>query len=598
MRTGLILLPTLGLLLIGATCLPLADDSRSLPDGTVLGVSINAPATDRSVSIGAIVRIEWSITNRTDAEAAVTVTVQRRSDRAQTELTQETIAAQTTTTRALDWDTALFASGEYSVRIEVVAGDRRAEASGTGTVTIDSAPTFEFTAPTIDVTLSQDETVTITWTADDADGDATITISIDPDSDHASGNEIDILRDRTTSSLLEADSFEWDGVDADGNAVPGGTYNLFATVDDDVNPPVLADGLARITTPNAPPTLTFDMPALNITVDSGDTVDIAWTPFDADGDDLFVTILFDDDDSQDESAADDTAAEILVARQADNEDNRTFEWPTAEVKAGTYFLQALIEDGTNDEVFVVHSATVTISNVPTTLEFTSPTEDTDFLTSEAGLTFAFTVSDPDDDVLVDLKVDPDDNHSNGNEQTILLQRLVKMGDSDEEFEWSGTTWDGAALPNGIYTVFALVSDGTTPQTVELDALVFRRTNASDPLIALLEPDTPQTVDPGDFVTIRWRDDTPGDSATIEITLDDNPPKAGGPIGDPELQILADRDANTDGILDSFVWQVPGVLDPGTYYLIATIKNTLDVAAANEQVSVAQGTIIVRDPSNP
>ena len=45
----------------------------------------------------------------------------------------------------------------------------------------------------------------------------------------------------------------------------------------------------------------------------------------------------------------------------------------------------------------------------------------------------------------------------------------------------------------------------------------------------------------------------------------------------------------------FRWQVPGELDPGTYFIFAKIKNADEDEV---HVSVAQGTIIVRDPANP
>ena len=79
MRLGLFALSTIGLLLAGAVCLPLADDRRPIPTGTVFGVSVSQPGGDRSVTLGTIVRVEWAITNQTDDDATVTLRSRCRS---------------------------------------------------------------------------------------------------------------------------------------------------------------------------------------------------------------------------------------------------------------------------------------------------------------------------------------------------------------------------------------------------------------------------------------------------------------------------------------------------------------------------------------
>jgi hypothetical protein len=50
------------------------------------------------------------------------------------------------------------------------------------------------------------------------------------------------------------------------------------------------------------------------------------------------------------------------------------------------------------------------------------------------------------------------------------------------------------------------------------------------------------------------------------------------------------------VSDSFSFQAPATLDPGTYFLFAYIDS--DDAAPHEQVSVAPGRLIIRDPANP
>lgn len=121
-------------------------------------------------------------------------------------------------------------------------------------------------------------------------------------------------------------------------------------------------------------------------------------------------------------------------------------------------------------------------------------------------------------------------------------------------------------------------------------------SAGLPLISLLEPNTNQTVEPGTFVTIRWRDDDPTGRAVVRLVVDDDAaPAEISETGAPELEILASRQATSDGVQDSFSWQVPATLGPGTYYIFAYIDT--NGAAPYDNRSIAGGRIIIRDPSS-
>jgi len=118
-----------------------------------------------------------------------------------------------------------------------------------------------------------------------------------------------------------------------------------------------------------------------------------------------------------------------------------------------------------------------------------------------------------------------------------------------------------------------------------------------PLIAVLEPATIQQVNPGDFLTIRWRDDDPTGTAVVRLTIDDDRfPNEEIETEADEIEILAERDASGDGVRDSFVWTIPITLDPGTYFVIAYISRPDETDP--DHSSVAAGTIVVEDPTNP
>ena len=100
---------------------------------------------------------------------------------------------------------------------------------------------------------------------------------------------------------------------------------------------------------------------------------------------------------------------------------------------------------------------------------------------------------------------------------------------------------------------------------------------------------------GSFVTIRWRDDDPSETATIRLAIDDDMnPQEATETDDPEMEILSGRVASGDGVQDTFSFQVPSTLAPGTYFVFGYIDR--DGAAPFEHSSVAAGRIIIRDPN--
>ena len=109
------------------------------------------------------------------------------------------------------------------------------------------------------------------------------------------------------------------------------------------------------------------------------------------------------------------------------------------VEPGTYLLFAFISDAVNPERAIDH-VHITIPEPaeeeeeeeeeedPVSLGITLPDEDTTFIPSgpDAALEIQYTVNEF-DDVLIDIKIDTDNNHGNGNEETILSQQLVSGG---------------------------------------------------------------------------------------------------------------------------------------------------------------------------
>jgi hypothetical protein len=212
-------------------------------------LSIAVPSGNRTVPTGTQVAIEWHAFNDTGVAATVTLKVEARPSLAVTTLAGGLTVNAGQTISTFDWDTTSAEPGEYLIRGElVVAGAVEDTVTATGHITIDGQPEFAFTEPATDTSLPSGGSVTISWTARDPEGTAKAKLGLDPDLDHASGNEIFI--DEVT---LPADStpgqFAWTGNDTSNAAVPAGTYNVFALVDDASNPVLVVTNTGRITVP-------------------------------------------------------------------------------------------------------------------------------------------------------------------------------------------------------------------------------------------------------------------------------------------------------------------------------------------------------------
>lgn len=441
------------------------------------------------------------------------------------------------------------------------------------------------TLPDADLTVVEGDTVQIEWDGANRTGQAaSLVLGVES-------------RDTLARTVL-ADDLTYDQVGLGGEyswntAGFAGTYVVYArvqaggeTAESRAVGKVLVDG---------PPTFEFVAPTEDVRYESGDTLLISWRGADNDG---AVRIGLDPDIEHD------TGNEVfLVERDLPATPTvDSLSWTgrdvnNAAVETGTYNLFAVASDGVNPDVVVSAGVKIEVVEPEETgrPKVTEPAEDTDFLDADASVTIVYEVNRG-DDALVDIKIDTDDNHANGNEVTILSQQLVEADTDPDPFEWDGTKAAGGNADYGIYRVFIAVSTGAgTPQTAQAEGLIFRRATADVPLVALLAPATVTTVDPGSYVTIRWRDDDPDETAEIRLTVDDDPdPAEAVETGEAELEILTGRSAAGDDAQDTFAWQVPGTLPPGSYYIFAYIDR--DGADPADHVSVAPARVIVRDPT--
>jgi hypothetical protein len=521
MRTGLYALSVVLLTLaLGGTCLPLVDNiTRQALPGETLSISLAEPNQDRTIPQGTPISIKWAAANLTDEPATLTFLAESRKDLSRTELRSGLPLEGTGGSDTLLWDTTSF-KGLYVIVARIQAGGDWRKTSAAGQITVDAPPSFVFTAPAGSVTFdpNEGETLAIEWTA--TDESATLRIGLDPDTDHSNGDEIYIHEvqlseaadDETPSEQPATETAKrrmtwqdvgaedpnaaptdpnqgalaWTGNNSAGQPVAAGTYNLFATLSDDVNEVLTIDAPGQITIP------------------------------------------------------------------APEEDPNATQGPA----------------------------------------FTKPAVNTEFLTTATSIPLEFTVNQS-SDVLVDLKIDTDDDHANGNERTILSQHYVAADSDPNAYDWPGTDSAGGTVGPGLYRLFMAISFGEgTPATLDAEGLVLRRTDPNQPLIGLIAPTALTRVDPGQTVTIKWRDEDPTAKAKVRLvvatTADPN-------AHEEDAAIMSDRAAIDDGVRDTYAWQVPasGLTLETVYYILAYIENEDGVLKSN---SVAAGRIIVNDPT--
>lgn len=460
----------------------------------------------------------------------------------------------------------------------------------------------DLSSPSADTTIAQGKTVNVKWAASNVTGTpGTFSIVVEARGTLA---RTTLLSSVAVSGNGASGEYTWDTSDFSG------AYAVYGELTNGTNS---VEAKAKgIVTVDAPPTFEFTAPTADATFTPGQTpvlpVTISWKASDTNAQ-VKIGLDTDSDHGKFTNDPNDTSRNEIILVQRDVKTlnlTDSLSWTgknssgTA-VAAGTYTLFAIVKDASNPDLVVESPASITVAadpnSAPSTTSITKPKSDTTFLASDPPLSIEVSAKYS-TDVIIDLKVDTDDTHTNGNEITILSQRLVTANSDPFTFDW-----DGSGVADGIYRLVAFTSTGSgSPASVASTGLVFRRQNADVPLIALLQPASDVTVVPGNFVNVQWRDDDPKESesdpnasATIRLILDLDGSLA---TTDDQTEILNGRHAKGDGVQDTFNWQVPAsMLTPGdTYTLFAIIDR--DGVAPWDCTSAAPGRVIAKDPTKP
>jgi subtilisin family serine protease len=189
----------------------------------------------------------------------------------------------------------------------------------------------------------------------------------------------------------------------------------------------------------------------------------------ADVADTFYVIRWTDDDPDDNARitlyndmdTDPASGRVLIVSNLAEDpegDGDSYLWDTTTLVEGrAFYVQAVIDDGTNEPMSVYSSGTVTIKhtggNSPPSVEIVDPDGDNDV--ADDAYSIEYLAYDPDDIASVSLYWDTDATGFDGN--TIVR-------DLEEDDGFGSYTWDTSALEDGLVAyVYAIVSDGQNPQ---------------------------------------------------------------------------------------------------------------------------------------
>lgn len=477
MRRAALLTCVLGLAALGGTCVPTFDDNTRLPPtGTTLGVSLSDPNANRTVPQGERVAIKWTAANITGEDGKLSLVAESRDSLVRTTLQSDVAVGENGLSGEFAWDTSGFV-GPFALYGVLATAGQTVEERAAGIITVDVAPTFEFTAPAANATLnvgqSPAQPLTISWRAVDAD--AQVKIGLDTDSDHGGfnsdpnetgRNEFFIAtRDITSSSTTDSISFNGSGT---SGTVTAGTYTLFAIVNDGVNPDLTVDAAARITVTVTDPN---DATTTKIVQPAGDktflATDVSMT-IEVDVNqprETLVDLKIDTDDNNQNGNEVTIDSQRLVAANADP---FTFAWNGADsgaaaVRDGIYRILAFVSSGasaptiTQSSGFVYRRATADTPLIGLILPAAQVTATPGTIINikwrdndpkESGTDAALSAN-------IKLVLDKDgDPATTADQVTVLTGRKAKGDGVNDTFNWQVP--DGALEAGKLYSLIALI----------------------------------------------------------------------------------------------------------------------------------------------
>jgi len=495
------------------------------------------------------------------------------------------------------WDVSEIPAGKYYLFARIDDGvNPPVDRYSPSFVIIDKKPTFQFVEPDgVDDRVVQGQPFVVTWLADDPDSEASIKIYLDTDRDPDNGRgELVSLVDKYDNNGTGVDSMSISTALLDVVLAETPLYPLALVVDGN-NDPLLIHAQYPITiVPNEAPSIDFTRPseADAAEIQNGDVFRIEWTDqdpdFSASAPEVTLELYYNTSPSGLNGVLLKGTYESMQGVEYDSQsvpladDNNAFEWDISDVTAGTYYIYAILRDGLDRSVpiFQYGSYPITIDKVAE-FSFLEPDGIADSRVAGASYELVWVDDDPDSDATIDFYLattppaivgdgPPLDPASLGT----LIGSGIQEDDPADRLEFS-TAGLGPSGRNGVnsiaYYPVAVVQDENNPaQVFVADSAMTVIRNVS-PAIRLLTPPVTGAVVFDDTFEIRWidanSDNASGDPAYVNLFYDTDDRELNG------VRINAEPIPQQDDA-DSYTWNVAASgIEPGTYYLYATIEDT-------------------------
>ncbi|MED6305315.1 MAG: hypothetical protein VX898_00080 [Candidatus Thermoplasmatota archaeon] len=319
------------------------------------------------------------------------------------------------------------------------------------------------------------------------------------------------------------------------------TDELDNSVDD------VSDNSFTIISPsNGPPQIELDEPE-----DVADgSYTISWVASDPDDDLVTVDLYYDIDKQFDEK--------ILIVSGLEN--SGEYEWNTAEVEEGEYYLLGVAIAASQEESDYTSGLLQIEHPDPPVIVIENPQSEGDI--ADESYVIQWQASDPDGDGLtIELYYSSSDNLEN---LFLIEDQLSNSG----EYQW-----DTSQIEPGMWFVCGIVDDGElesydcSEYSLEIDHTEPNHV----PQITIYSPTTFEEID--DVVNIQWSaSDGDGDSLEINLFFRHYSDSVLNPI---------EYGLDTSGTI---IWDTSG-LDEGNYYLVMTVDDGVYTSWKNVSVSV-------------
>ena len=233
---------------------------------------------------------------------------------------------------------------------------------------IDDAPTLSFIEPAFDILTSAN--VNVRWNDSDPDSAASIALYYEAGMKGSGGTLIaDAIAEDADGP---SDQYEWQT-----EGLSDGDYYLYAVIEDATSTvTVYLNAVITLNRDNSgtniPPTMTILHPAgaMPLNVEGGEPVSIRWADSDPD-DNASIAFYY-------TTAPEHNNGVLIVRGLPEDSSTNLFDWDTTGIRAGTYYLYAVINDGENAPLTVRSETPIVI-----TANYLDGTEDDDSLSGGA-----------------------------------------------------------------------------------------------------------------------------------------------------------------------------------------------------------------------